>query len=119
MSKTQIRGPQKQGAHILDTEVARMVVDSYSRNTTEEAKRDGQAAAAAILPLRRHLWALAERLVPINESPAPAAILKNGRQVSLPAGVSLIAPTKIGPFLRTPLLCMGRAVIPASSMAPV
>src|SRR5688572_25730058 len=41
-----------------------MVVDSYARVSTEEAKRDGQAAAAAILPLRRTLWALAERLVP-------------------------------------------------------
>jgi hypothetical protein len=64
VSKTQIRGPQKQGSHVLDTEIARLVVDSYSRPTTEEAKRDGQAAAAAILPLRRRLWALAERLVP-------------------------------------------------------
>lgn len=64
VSKTQIRGPQKQGSHVLDTEIARLVVDSYSRNTTEDAKRDGQAAAAAILPLRRRLWALAERLVP-------------------------------------------------------
>lgn len=64
MSKTQIRGPQKQGAHELDTPVAALVVNSYARATTEEAKRDGQAAAAAILPLRRALWALAERLVP-------------------------------------------------------
>jgi len=64
VSKTQIRGPQRQGAHELDTPVAAMVVDSYARVTTEEAKRGGQAAAAAILPLRRALWALAERLVP-------------------------------------------------------
>ena len=64
MSKTQIRGPQRHGAHELDTPVAAMVVDSYARVSTEEAKRDGQAAAAAILPLRRRLWALAERLVP-------------------------------------------------------
>jgi hypothetical protein len=64
VSKTQIRGPQKVGAGALATETDRLVVDSYSQVTTEEAKRDGQAAAAKILPLRRHLWALAERLIP-------------------------------------------------------
>lgn len=64
VSKTQIRGPQKQGAHELDTPVAALVVNSYARATTEDAKQNGQAAAAAILPLRRALWALAERLVP-------------------------------------------------------
>lgn len=53
---------------------------------------------------------LAGSLLPINDSPTPAAILKNGRPIDLPAGVSLIAPTRIGPFLRTPLLSpLGKA----------
>jgi oxygen-dependent protoporphyrinogen oxidase len=47
---------------------------------------------------------LGDQLVPINETPNPVSILRNGTPINLPEGVALIAPTKIGPFLRTPLL---------------
>jgi oxygen-dependent protoporphyrinogen oxidase len=47
---------------------------------------------------------LGNRLVPINQVPQPVSVLKNGRPVSLPDGVSLLAPTKLRPFLRSPLL---------------
>lgn len=65
MSKTQIRGPQRQGAHVLQPGDA-AVVDSYAAVPTEVSQREGQPAAAAILPLRRELWRLAERLVPLR-----------------------------------------------------
>lgn len=65
MSKTQIRGPQRQGAHVLQPGDA-AVVDSYAAVATDVAQREGQPAAAAILPLRRELWRLAERLVPLR-----------------------------------------------------
>lgn len=65
MSKTQIRGPQRQGAHVLQPGDA-AVVDSYAAVPTDVAQREGQPAAAAILPLRRELWRLAERLVPLR-----------------------------------------------------
>lgn len=50
---------------------------------------------------------LGERLVPINMVAAPVSILKGGRPVSMPAGVSLLAPTRYGLFLRSPLLSTG------------
>lgn len=65
VSKTQIRGPQRIGATVRDEgALTEAVVASYSALTTEEAQAQGQAAAAAILPARRALWALAERLIP-------------------------------------------------------
>jgi oxygen-dependent protoporphyrinogen oxidase len=55
---------------------------------------------------------LATRLIPINSVPQPVGILKRGRIVALPEGVSLLAPTKIWPFLRSPLLSLrGKAVV--------
>src|SRR6478735_2558542 len=47
---------------------------------------------------------LGDRLIPINQVPRPASILKNGRIVPIPDGITLLAPTKFGPFLRSPLL---------------
>lgn len=47
---------------------------------------------------------IGERLIPVNSVSAPVSILKTGRLVALPAGVSLLAPTRFGPFLRSPLL---------------
>lgn len=45
-------------------DLTRAVVASYSTLTQDEARDRGQAAAEAVLPARRALWALAERLVP-------------------------------------------------------
>lgn len=45
-------------------DLTRAVVASYSVLTQDEARDRGQAAAEAVLPARRALWALAERLVP-------------------------------------------------------
>lgn len=81
MSKTQIRGPQRQGAHVLQPGDA-AVVDSYAVVPTEVSQREGQAAAAAILPLRRELWRLAERLVPLRL----AAALRARSAVNDPTG---------------------------------
>lgn len=53
------------GASALDEgDLTRAVVGSYSALTTEEAQALGQPAAAAVLPLRRNLWRLAEQLAP-------------------------------------------------------
>lgn len=81
MSKTQIRGPQRQGAHVLQPGDA-AVVDSYAAVPTEVSQREGQPAAAAILPLRRELWRLAERLVPLRL----AAALRARSAVNDPTG---------------------------------
>jgi protoporphyrinogen/coproporphyrinogen III oxidase len=47
---------------------------------------------------------LSDQLIPINRMPNSTAILKGGRQIDLPDGVALVAPTKIWPFVRTGLL---------------
>jgi len=47
---------------------------------------------------------LGARTVPINFVTSPVSILKRGRPIPLPAGVSLLAPTRFGPFLRSALL---------------
>ena len=47
---------------------------------------------------------LGDRIIPINRVPRPVAILNQGRPVDLPDGVQLVAPTKLLPFLRSPLL---------------
>jgi oxygen-dependent protoporphyrinogen oxidase len=47
---------------------------------------------------------LADRIVPITTVPQPVSILKHGRPIPLPEGVSLLAPTRFGPFVRSPLL---------------
>ncbi|HEY8376499.1 MAG TPA: hypothetical protein VIK91_08420 [Nannocystis sp.] len=65
VSRTQIRGAPRVGAGALDEgDLTRAVVQSYSTLTLAEAVAAGQDAAAAVLPARRRLWALAERLVP-------------------------------------------------------
>jgi protoporphyrinogen/coproporphyrinogen III oxidase len=65
---------------------------------------------------------LADDLVAINEMPRGVAILKHGRVIDWPSGVSLLAPTEFLPFLRTPLISpLGKArmaldlVLPAKS----
>lgn len=61
----QIRGPNRVGSGVMDEgDLTRAVVHAYASVTDDEARALGQAAAAAVLPLRRHLWALAERMVP-------------------------------------------------------
>lgn len=56
-----LRGPQKQGADVLDEGVmTRAVVARYAA----EDGLDGNAEAAKVLPARRHLWRLCETYVP-------------------------------------------------------
>lgn len=53
---------------------------------------------------------LDDRIVPIATVPHPASVLKRGAPHRLPQGVSLLAPTRFGPFLRSSLLSpLGRA----------
>lgn len=53
------------GSGVMDEgDLTRAVVHAYASVTDDEARALGQAAAAAVLPLRRRLWALAERMVP-------------------------------------------------------
>jgi oxygen-dependent protoporphyrinogen oxidase len=47
---------------------------------------------------------LSDQLIPINRMPNSTAIMRRGRKVDLPDGVGFVAPTKIGPFVRTGLL---------------
>lgn len=47
---------------------------------------------------------LSDQLIPINALPHPVAILKQGKPIPLPDGVSLIAPTRLWPFLTSDLL---------------
>ena len=64
-TKTQIRGPMRIGSGALDEgALTRAVVNSYAGVPEAEARARGQDVAAAVLPLRRRLWALAERCVP-------------------------------------------------------
>ena len=49
---------------------------------------------------------LSHRLIPINQAAQPVTMLKNGRLIPLPEGVSMLAPTKLKPFLRSPLLSL-------------
>src|SRR5215213_4779461 len=47
---------------------------------------------------------LADQLIGTNELPRKVAFLSHGRPRPMPEGMTLIVPTKLGPFLRTPLL---------------
>jgi protoporphyrinogen/coproporphyrinogen III oxidase len=47
---------------------------------------------------------LEDALVPIASLPRSVGILKRGVVIDWPAGMSLLAPTEIGPFLRSPLI---------------
>lgn len=61
--------------------------------------------------ITRKPWALAlvrklglhERLVAVNTLPKRILVLSRGRLVPLPEGLRLLVPTKLGPFLRSPL----------------
>lgn len=65
MTKAKIKGPQRMGASAMDEgDLTRAVVASYSGLTQDEAREAGQDAAALVLPARRRLWSLAEKLVP-------------------------------------------------------
>ncbi|HEU4329219.1 MAG TPA: protoporphyrinogen oxidase [Roseiflexaceae bacterium] len=46
---------------------------------------------------------LSDRLIAANELPRKTFVLVKGRRVPLPEGLSLLVPTKLGPFLRSPL----------------
>lgn len=53
---------------------------------------------------------LGDELIPVNEMPRAVSILKHGRIIDWPSGVSLLAPTEFLPFLRTPLISpLGKA----------
>ncbi|CAN5489769.1 protoporphyrinogen oxidase [soil metagenome] len=43
-------------------------------------------------------------LIPINQIPQAVSIIKHGRVIDWPSGLSLLAPTELRPFLRTPLI---------------
>lgn len=61
----QIRGPHREGSGVIDEgDLTRAVAASLSRVEDPTADGQGQAAAAAVLPLRRRLWALAETWIP-------------------------------------------------------
>lgn len=47
---------------------------------------------------------LGDQLIGTNELPRKVAFLSHGRPRPMPDGMTLIVPTKLGPFLRTPLL---------------
>ena len=67
MGNTQLRGPQRAGSTVEDEgALTRAVVGRYAGSTRDEARGAGTAVASEILPLRRALWALAERLVPLR-----------------------------------------------------
>ena len=51
-----------------------------------------------------HDLGLAERLIGTNDAQRQVYILRHGRLCPLPQGMRLIVPTKLGPFLRSPLL---------------
>jgi oxygen-dependent protoporphyrinogen oxidase len=85
---------------------------------TETIEVDGhrfvvEAGPDAFLAQKPWAWQLAEelgladRLIPINTVPRPVSVLKHGRAIALPEGVSLLAPTKAWPFVRSPLLSPG------------
>ena len=47
---------------------------------------------------------LEDQLIGINDLPRKVAFLSQGRPRPMPEGMTLIVPTKLGPFLRSPLL---------------
>ncbi len=47
---------------------------------------------------------LDDQLIGINDLPRKVAFLTNGRPRPMPEGMTLIVPTKLGPFIRSPLL---------------
>lgn len=62
---------------------------------------------------------LAGELVQINASSHPVSVLKGGRPISLPAGVSLVAPTDTQAFIGSPLLSWrGKARVAGDLVLP-
>lgn len=59
-------------------------------------------ARPALIELCRTLGLEAELVAP--REPRVVAVAWRGRQLPLPDGLALVAPTRLGPFLRTPLL---------------
>jgi protoporphyrinogen/coproporphyrinogen III oxidase len=51
-----------------------------------------------------HDLGLADQLIGTNELPRKVFFLRNGRPCAMPEGMILIVPTRLGPFLRSPLL---------------
>ena len=51
-----------------------------------------------------HDLGLEDQLIGINNLPRKVAFLTKGRPRPMPEGMTLIVPTKLGPFLRSPLL---------------
>ncbi len=47
---------------------------------------------------------LGEQLLPINQMPRGVSILRKGEVIDWPSGVSLVAPTELKPFAKTPLI---------------
>lgn len=50
---------------------------------------------------------LGERLIGSNQERKTVYILSHGRLVPMPEGLVLVVPTRLGPFLRSPLLSLG------------
>src|SRR5690242_11153818 len=47
---------------------------------------------------------LEDQLIGINDLPRKFAFLSGGRPIPMPEGMTLVVPTRLGPFLRSPLL---------------
>jgi oxygen-dependent protoporphyrinogen oxidase len=47
---------------------------------------------------------LGDQLLPVTKLDQAVSILRNGRIIAWPSGISLVAPTELKPFLRTPLI---------------
>src|SRR5262249_46465097 len=47
---------------------------------------------------------LADQLVPSNDAQRKTFVLSDNRLVELPEGFMMMVPTKVGPFLRSPLI---------------
>ena len=72
----------------------------------------------AAVELARELG-LADRLLGTNDAHRTVFVLKGGRPVPMPAGMNLVVPTRIGPFLRSPLLSpAGRARVLLDLLLP-
>ncbi len=104
---------------------ARCLTETIERAQGRFLVEAGPDAFLAQKPWARQLaeeLGLGNRLIPINQVRQPVSVLKNGRPIALPEGISLLAPTQIRPFLRSHLIsARGKArmaldlVLPARS----
>jgi oxygen-dependent protoporphyrinogen oxidase len=63
---------------------------------------------------------LNDELLPINQVARPVSVVKQGRLIRMPAGLTLAAPSLLEPFVRSPLLSpSGRARVLREPYAPV